>query len=93
MRPAGGEGFMARNPAPQHPKAPKAPHPQAPGHCHLGTSRKPANDMQASGLVPARHTHTHTHTHMPRKATHLLGPKGPAKIEEVTLMRPFHGNL
>ena len=23
----------------------------------------------------------------------LLGPDGPAKIEEVTLMRPFHGNL
>ena len=23
----------------------------------------------------------------------LLGPAGPAKIEEVTLMRPFHGNL
>ena len=22
-----------------------------------------------------------------------LGPDGPAKIEEVTLMRPFHGNL
>ena len=23
----------------------------------------------------------------------MLGPSGPAKIEEVTLMRPFHGNL
>ena len=37
--------------------------------------------------VPARPAH------MPREAMHLLGPKGPAKIEEVTLMRPIHGNL
>lgn len=28
-----------------------------------------------------------------RGVNHLLGPEGPSKIEEVTLMRPIHGNL
>jgi len=36
-----------------------------------------------------KETHTHTHTHI----WLLLGPKGPSKIQEVTLMRPIHGNL
>ena len=29
----------------------------------------------------------------PYQAMPLLGPRGPAKIAEVTLMRPIHGNL
>ena len=29
----------------------------------------------------------------PTVALCLLGPEGPAKIQEVTLMRPIHGNL
>jgi len=28
-----------------------------------------------------------------RYTNHMLGPEGPAKIQEVTLMRPIHGNL
>ena len=29
----------------------------------------------------------------PARVSNLVGAMGPAKIEEVTLMRPFHGNL
>ena len=35
----------------------------------------------------------HQHQLYGAHSMHLLGPKGPSKIQEVTLMRPFHGNL
>ena len=39
------------------------------------------------------HTHTHTHTHQMDFCNSFVGALAPQKIDTVTLMRPFHGNL
>ena len=35
----------------------------------------------------------HTHTYIQKFDLWLVGARAPAKIQEVTLMRPIHGNL
>ena len=61
--------------------------------CLLAPEKKSQKPAPVDGKTENAQQRNRRHTASVRGALRMLGAKAPAKIQEVTLMRPIHGNL